>query len=335
MAEMESGRVDKGFERVINSPHCRETVLVLESWSAPRPMGRVWCLYEILLTLMAAQRGEDKRLAIGLPVDEQKQLAAALQTDLFWVQRLIGNVDGENAQASRDEDREKIFLAVRRMLPGGFRELNTAVKAALRDWTYEAGVQRLEELSATQRCQSSLAIALGQYCEDEGRYPLAEKLLCEAVDERRESFGAHDERTLEGVSQLASVWESMDRYSEAETLMSEVVGSSQSQLGDRHPRTLAAVTNIGLLHRKMADYDRAEPELVAAVAGRREVLGDDHPDTLQSISLLGALYSSMGDHERAEALMKEAVDRRREVLGEDHPLTLESINNLGALCLFF
>jgi tetratricopeptide (TPR) repeat protein len=279
---------------------------------------------------MAAQRGEGNRLAIGLPVDEQRQLAAALQTDLVWVQRLIGTVDGENAQASMPADREKIFMAVQRMLPGGFEDLNTAVKAALREWTYEAGVRRLGELSETERCRSTLAVALGQYCEDQGKYRLAENLLRKAVDERRAAFGTQDERTLEAMSQLASVWESMDNYGEAETLMSEVVDNNR-QLGGRHPRTLAALTNIGLLHRKMADYDRAETELVEAVAGQREVLGDDHPDTLQSISLLGALYSSMGSFERAETLMKEAVDRRRLVLGETHPQTLESVNNLGAL----
>eukprot|EP01043_Picozoa_sp_COSAG02_P053357 COSAG02_NODE_5876_length_3970_cov_3.517696_2_plen_829_part_00 len=331
MAEMEAGRVDKGFERVINSPHCRETLLVLESWSAPRPVGRVWCLYEILLTLMAAQRGEDNRLVIGLPVDERQQLAAALQTDLVRVQRLIGTVDGENAQASMPSDRDKIFLAVRRMLTNGFRDLNAAVKAALREWTYEAGVQRLAELSAIERCESNLAVMLGQYCEDQGRYTLAEALLQDAVAERTASFGRQDQRTLQAMAQLASVWEGMDRYGQAETLMSEVIDGNRRQLGDCHPRTLEALTNIGLLHRKMAEYDRAKPELLEAVAGRREVLGGNDPDTLQSISLLGALLASMEEYERAEALMKEAVDGRRQVLGEEHPLTLESVNNLGAL----
>ena len=44
--DMEAGLVGEGFERVINIPQCVETLLVLEAWEAPRPVGRVWCLYE-------------------------------------------------------------------------------------------------------------------------------------------------------------------------------------------------------------------------------------------------------------------------------------------------
>ena len=44
LTEMESGRRDKGFERVINSKNCRQTLLILEPWLDPRPVTRVWCL---------------------------------------------------------------------------------------------------------------------------------------------------------------------------------------------------------------------------------------------------------------------------------------------------
>ena len=53
MDEMVAGRKDKGFERVINCESCRETLVLLEPWFSPRPTSRVWCLYEILLTIMA------------------------------------------------------------------------------------------------------------------------------------------------------------------------------------------------------------------------------------------------------------------------------------------
>ena len=52
---MVAGRKDKGFERVINCESCRETLVLLEPWFSPRPTSRVWCLYEILLTIMAGR----------------------------------------------------------------------------------------------------------------------------------------------------------------------------------------------------------------------------------------------------------------------------------------
>ena len=331
MDEMAEGRTDKGFERVINSVACRETLLVIESWSNPRPISRVWCLYEVLLTLLAAQRGEGCRVVVGLPVHEQQQLAAALETDLSWVQRVIGAVDGENAEATRPEDRDKIFWAVRRLLPRGFVDLNSAVKDALREWTYEAGEHRLAELPAEERFGSGLIVALGSYCEEHARYTQAEALLREAVDGRSAAFGREDARTLHAMSVLASVREGQDEYGEAEPLMEEVVRCRRQQLGDRDPSTLEALSNLGLLHRKMSAHEQAERELVEAADGRRSVLGSDDPQTLQSVSLLGALYESSEDYEKAEPLMREAVEGRKRVLGPEHPLTLESMTNLGAL----
>jgi hypothetical protein len=56
MGVEEIGHGVKGFERVVNSSACVETILVMEAWVAPRPLARVWCLYEALLTVLAAWR---------------------------------------------------------------------------------------------------------------------------------------------------------------------------------------------------------------------------------------------------------------------------------------
>lgn len=49
--EMTAGRRDKGFERVINSSTCKETLVLLEPWGDPRPTSRVWVrLFSDVLT---------------------------------------------------------------------------------------------------------------------------------------------------------------------------------------------------------------------------------------------------------------------------------------------
>jgi hypothetical protein len=85
MDEMVAGRKDKGFERVINCESCRETLVLLEPWFSPRPTSRVWCLYEILLTIMAG-----RTITVMSPPQERAALSKALtevldSVSVWWV----------------------------------------------------------------------------------------------------------------------------------------------------------------------------------------------------------------------------------------------------------
>jgi hypothetical protein len=120
MSVEEMGAVDpRGFERVIRSEKCQETVLVLDTWNSPRPVSRVWCLYEILLTTLAG-----KELTIGLPLSEEASLILALEANFSNVLLHIGAVDAEQAESTMAADKVAIFAAVQRLLPDGFAELH-------------------------------------------------------------------------------------------------------------------------------------------------------------------------------------------------------------------
>ena len=115
MGVEEIGHGVKGFERVVNSSACVETILVMEAWVAPRPLARVWCLYEALLTVLAAWRARGSMWpTIGLPPAEAVALVAAVEGDGGRVQRVLGLgvVDAEAVEVTMAADKVAIFAAV-------------------------------------------------------------------------------------------------------------------------------------------------------------------------------------------------------------------------------
>ena len=163
LSEMEGGRRDKGFERVINSENCRETLLILEPWFDPRPVTRVWCLYEMLLTMLA-----EKKLTMLAPPEQRGKLSDALLDDITNVERTLVRVDAEHAEATMEDDRVKIFASIRLLLPGGFAELNERASSELRRWTFAASLQALDELRPQHFGRARMMTQLAAYIKREG-----------------------------------------------------------------------------------------------------------------------------------------------------------------------
>ncbi len=163
LEDMIAGRRDKGFERVIYSSQCAETLVLLEPWFAPRPTTRVWCLYEILLTMTAG-----KRLTVLSPPAERAELAAALEANLHDVRMKVGAISSERAEATMPEDREQIFAAIRKLLPRSFLELDNKVKERLREWTFSAARDALDEMNDSQRGTYGILACLRCFTNDDG-----------------------------------------------------------------------------------------------------------------------------------------------------------------------
>ena len=369
LEEMTVGRIDKGFERVINSVRCKETLVLLEPWFAPRPTTRVWCLYEILLTIQAG-----KQLTVLVPPKQKPMLAAAIGADLEAVQQAVAVISSADAKATMESDRTKIFSAIQQLLPRGFLDLDNLVKERLREWTVQTaldilaaitnpldrGTSRLinevatyfwkiseydraealweEAVVARRRVHGSKHPStlnclgnLGNLRMTKGDLAGAEPLLEEVLAARRRTLGNGHESTLVSIGNLGRLKQHKGDMNGAGALLDEALVASRCTLGDKHPKTLTYINNLGLFRQAKGDLDGAEPLYEEALAGRKRTLGDGHPDTLQSMTNLAALRTSKGDLDAAEALFEEALSIKRRTVGDEHPLTLTSINNLGML----
>ena len=82
------------------------TQVLLEPWFSPRPLTRVWCLYEILLSILAG-----KRLTVLSPPQEKAALSAALEKEAGKPQPKAGRPASVELGAA--EDKENRFQQVR------------------------------------------------------------------------------------------------------------------------------------------------------------------------------------------------------------------------------
>lgn len=326
---MTAGRKDKGFERVINAECCTELLLLLEPWFDPRPTTRVWCLYEILLTIMAK-----KTVQVLVPPNERAGLAAALQDDIGEVQRSVGAIRVEYAEATMETDRMQILTAITTLLgPGGFDEMGKLVMERLREWTYEAGAKALEIMDPAQRGMSKLINMTAAYLHNQGQLDKAEPLLIEAMLARRESLGDSHQNTLQAVSNLAMLLHDKGDYTQAQPLFEEAVKGLRSALGDTHASTATATSHLAQLYETKGQLDLALSLYSDALSARRRTLGDTHLDTLHAINKLGKLLEQKGDLSGAEALISEGFEACKQTLPADHKFRLAMQNNLGMLLL--
>ena len=196
LEEMTAGRTDKGFERVINSEGCKETLVLLDPWFAPRPTTRVWCLYEILLTIRAR-----KQLMVLVPPKQKPLLTLAMEADFEGVQRSVAVISSATAEATMEDDRTKIFAAIQLLLPRGFLDLDNLVKERLRQWTVEAALEALAAIAdPLARGTSGLINQVGRYFLDIGELDRAEPLWEEALVAFRRVHGNEHQNTLSSIT---------------------------------------------------------------------------------------------------------------------------------------
>jgi tetratricopeptide (TPR) repeat protein len=206
------------------------------------------------------------------------------------------------AQASKESDLDAILA----WIGDAHADVDQAVIAALHEWLAVTAQAALDAMAEEERATSALINMLGWLYKQQGKYPLAEALLTEALAGRRSQLGDDHPSTLSSMNSLGGLFEHQGKYSEAEALLTEALAASRRQLGDDHPTTLWCMNDLGLLYKEQGKYTDAEELYTEALAARRRQLGDDHPFTLISMVNLGSLYQEQGQYSEAEALLTKA-----------------------------
>ena len=257
---------DKGFRRVINSERCCETLVLLDPWFDPRPIGRVWCLYEILLTMRAMKRDPRKQLKVLLPLESMVEVSDALVQDYDRLDRVVQRMDAEKAQATQENDKTQIFEAVRQLCPRGFLDMNNEMKDQLRLWFCEAAEEMLEGKDGLDRMH--LLRRLGAYYKDLGKLDKAQLLLEEHLAGWRSSCNPVYNIWRASI-ELGLVYEleAKHEYDRANPLLKEALDYAQQEFGDDHALTLECRTNLTLVCEAMGQHDEALQLLKEASEG--------------------------------------------------------------------
>lgn len=118
------------------------TVLVLEPWSAPIPLTRAWCIWEIYSTITTGAS-----LSVAHSPAEHASFENALVDNFESVLLSLSDVDAERADAFSINDKQRIDATIKAEL-GGFDAINELVVQRMRAWLARAGQAAIDALRA-------------------------------------------------------------------------------------------------------------------------------------------------------------------------------------------
>ena len=151
---------------------------------------------------------------------------------------MLGKVSTEKSECSREEDRRRIFAAVRG-LDGGFSGLDRSVLSTMTEWLQ----RQLEEevagalASGHTDVEYRMMNALAELFHNKGEYDRALPLYEECLAKRKRVLGDEHPDTLISLNNLAALFYSKGKYDRALPLYEECLAKSKRVLGDQHPHT--------------------------------------------------------------------------------------------------
>ncbi len=304
-----------------------QMVMVMTPWDNPVSLTRAWCLVELF-----ACRSSGSRFDVALPPSERTRFLKEIVSRGGAFFDMLSNVNTANSQCSREDDRQRIFAAVRG-LDGGFTGLDRSVLKTMTEWLELQLQKQMQEAAADARQdeECSMMDALGQFLRRKGEYDRALPLYQECLEKRNRIFGTDHPDTLTTLNNLAALLDRKGEYDRALPLYVECSEKRKRNFGEDHPDTLATLDSLALLFVHKGDYDRALPLYEECLEKRKRILGEDHPHTLTTLNNLADLFRKKKNHDRALPLYQECLEKRNRISGTDHPDTLTTLNNLAAL----
>ena len=305
------------------------TLLVLAPWDKPLALTRVWCLWEILCTVDTGAE-----LSVVLTAQERQRLTEELARDLDNVMTTVANVDAAKADAFLEDDKERIFAAIERVLPKGFDQLNEKVKDRLKQWIFESGMRALRAMSPEEQIDSKLITSLAEYCRKDSRYDEGAELYQKAIEGRRGKYGEEHPRTLDTLAGLGYLLEYRGDNEGARPILTQALTGRRKLVAaadasdESKQKCYQSMNDLGNLFLNAKDFAQAEELYNEALAGRKQLLEPLHYDVLQSLNNLGRLYTKMNRMQEAQDMFRAATTGRMEK-EPDHPSTLYGMKSLA------
>ena len=305
------------------------TLLILLPWSAPIPLTRAWCLYEIHCST---------NLSIALSRQQQQAFRRQLIVNVDDITMALSKIDLSKADCYLSEDKVKIFKAV----GDGIHEFNTKILAMLRRWladTARSVVLEQEDANAAEPTISHLA-AIGQVADllhTLGDLESAADLFVRALrgQEQCPSLGPLHADTLTTIHNLAGLRSDQGRLDDADALYERALSGREELFGCNHKLTLETLNNLANLRWAQNRLEEARELFVRALAGQENhpELGPHHPESLNTVQGLALCRQDQGMLAEADSLYERALagyDSHPQ-LGPSHPKTLGLLNNIACL----
>ena len=297
------------------------TVLVCSPWLEPTSLTRSWCLYEIYCTV-----DSNCKFEVAMSSSEENNFLETIKYDAFdSYNRMLAAIDTENSNASKPEDKKKIFDAVSTV---GFDRIDSIVSSRLREWVIETIKKSIRGCSNDEERGSALKV-LGSLYQIQGQNDSAENALLQSLNLFEKLESKNLRKMMQVQNCLALLYQNMKRFSKALSYSQLCFDTAKELYGESNEVTLQYMNNLAGLLKWKGNRNKASSLYEKCLALRKEVLGEEDPDTLQTMNNLALLYQGMRRDDDALTLFKKCLDLRKRILGEKSPDTLQSMNNLA------
>jgi non-specific serine/threonine protein kinase/serine/threonine-protein kinase len=151
-----------------------------------------------------------------------------------------------------------------------------------------------------------VALSLGGWLDETGRFDEAGPLLRTAVDGLEDAVGPTDPRTLGAKIWLGAHLYNRQRFAESEEMLLDSIGIVRRELGESHRLALIGRLWYGRMLRRMRRYEEAEQRLGEALQLARLALPSEDLVTAGIAQTLGGVRRTQGRSAEAVELLREA-----------------------------
>ena len=192
-----------------------QMVMVMTPWDNPVCLTRAWCLIELY-----ACRSSGSRFGVAFPPAERARFLQDITTRPAAFYDMLGTVNTERSECSREEDRRRIFAAVRG-LDGGFSGLDRSVLSTMTEWLQRQLEEEAEGAIARgqEDVECSMKEALADILCQKGEYDRALPLYEECLAKSKRVLGEDHPSTLDSLNNLANLFYNKGEYEDRKSVV--------------------------------------------------------------------------------------------------------------------
>jgi eukaryotic-like serine/threonine-protein kinase len=253
--------------------------------------------------------------------------AAIVGLIVFFTARLTRARNLAQAEAARTQRIQQFMM---NLFQGGDAAVGPATDMTVITMI-DRGVQQAEALNSDPRVQADLYETLGSIYQKLGKPDRADRLLRQALDQRRGFFGSDSAEAAESLVALGQLRSDQAQYEEAEKLIRHGLEIEKRRLSGDSAAALSAETSLGAVLGLRGNYDQAIQILDEAVRVQSGGGAQSNPGLASSLSELANAHYESGHYKIADPLFRRVLEMHRQLYGVRHPLVANDLFSLGAV----
>lgn len=162
------------------------------------------------------------------------------------------------------------------------------------------------------------------------RYEEALRAAEEALDIRRELYGAEHTDVATALLNVSVIRMELGDFAGAEQLLRECIAMREKLLGPEHPYVAWAFRELGIILERAGRLEDAEAAHRHALGIQRAAFGEDHPTVAGTMNSIGVVLYFRGRYAQAADMFAQVLPRWRAAYGPHHANVFAVLNNLGS-----